>query len=62
MRTQDNLRGSEERITELMVVLLDYLSRIQQGMEQGNWAYVCDKIPRLVRTAEVLSTVLRARR
>jgi hypothetical protein len=48
------LRDAETRIAEDMTGILDFLSRIQQGIEQGNWRYVQDKIPDLVRNAEKL--------
>jgi hypothetical protein len=56
MTIRRQLRDSETRIAEDMTGVLDFLSRIQQGIEQGNWRYVQDKIPDLVRNAERLST------
>jgi hypothetical protein len=54
MSIRRQLRDTETRIAEDMTSILDFLSRIQQGIEQGNWHYVQDKIPDLVRSAERL--------
>lgn len=58
MTNHRRLHGMETRIAEDMTSVLDFLSRIQQGLEQGNWHYVRDKIPDLVRAAERLSAAV----
>lgn len=58
MTIHHRLHGMETRIAEEMTSVLDFLSRIQQGLEQGNWHYVEDKIHHLVRAAERLSAAV----
>jgi hypothetical protein len=52
------LRDTETQIAECMAGVLDFLSRLQSGLEQGNWYYAQDKIPDLIRSAERLRTAL----
>lgn len=49
------LQGLELRISEDMVSVLDFLSRVQQGIEGGDWHYVLDKAGELSRAAQRLS-------
>lgn len=52
------LRDNETRIAEDMTSVLDFLSRLQQGIDEGNWHYAQDKIPDLVRVATRLRIAL----
>jgi hypothetical protein len=52
------LRGMETRIAEDMTSILDFLSRIQQGLDEGNWHYARDKIYEFVRAVERLGVAL----
>lgn len=49
------LRGMELRIAEDMVTVLDYISRVKQGVDGGEWHYVLDKAAELARAAQRLS-------
>lgn len=46
-------RGMELRIAEDMTSILDYLSRLMQGINNGDWHYVYDKANELARTAHL---------
>lgn len=48
------LRGMELRIAEDMTAILDYLSRVKQGVDGGEWHYVFDKAGELARAAQRL--------
>lgn len=48
------LRGMELRIAEDMTSVLDYVSRVKQGVDTGEWHYVLDKAHELARAAERL--------
>lgn len=48
------LRGMETRIAEDMTSILDYVSRVKQGVDTGEWHYVLDKAAELARAAERL--------
>lgn len=37
------LRGMEQRIAEDMIEILDFVSRVKQGVDSGEWHYVLDK-------------------
>lgn len=52
------LRGMETRIAEDMTSVLDFLSRLQGAIEDGNWHYAHDKAGELVRAAKQLETAL----
>lgn len=49
------LRGMELRIAEDMASVLDYVSRVKQGVDGGEWHYVLDKAAELARAAKRLS-------
>ena len=51
----EQLRGMELRIAEDMVTVLDYVSRVKQGVDGGEWHYVLDKAAELARAAQRLS-------
>lgn len=57
---EPRLRGMETRIAEDMTSVLDFLSRIRQGLDEGNWHYARDKIYEFVRAAERLGAALDA--
>jgi hypothetical protein len=44
----------ELRIAEDMIEILDYVSRVKQGVDGGEWHYVLDKAGELARAAEHL--------
>lgn len=48
------LRGMELRIAEDMTAILDYVSRVKQGVDDGEWHYVFDKAGELARAAQRL--------
>jgi hypothetical protein len=50
----DQLRGMELRIAEDMTAILDYLSRLIQGVDDGDWHYVYDKAGELACAAQRL--------
>lgn len=52
------LRGMELRIAEDMTSILDFLSRLQGAIEDGNWHYAHDKTGQLVRAAKQLEAAL----
>ncbi|GAA2779189.1 hypothetical protein [Crossiella cryophila] len=54
----DQLRHQEVRITEDVLALIDYLSRIVSGAGAGNWFYVHEKLPELIRSAYSLTEAL----
>lgn len=49
------LRGMELRLAEDMTAILDYVSRVKQGVDGGEWHYVLDKAGELARAAKRLS-------
>jgi hypothetical protein len=44
----------ELRIAEDMTSVLDFVSRVKQGVDEGNWHYVFDKAGELARAAQRL--------
>jgi hypothetical protein len=48
----------ELRIAEDMTSVLDFLSRLQGAIDDGNWRYAHDKASQLMRAAEQLHTAL----
>lgn len=52
------LRGMELRIAEDMTSVLDFLSRLQGAIDDGNWHYAHDKASQLVRAAQQLEAAL----
>lgn len=52
------LRGMELRIAEDMTSVLDFLSRLQGAIDDGNWHYAHDKAGQLVRVAQQLEAAL----
>jgi hypothetical protein len=49
------LRGMELRIAEDMTAVLDYVSRVKQGIDGGDWHYVLDKAVGLAKVAQQLA-------
>lgn len=52
------LRGMELRIAEDMTSVLDFLSRLQGAIEDGNWNYAHEKAGQLARAANQLTAAL----
>jgi hypothetical protein len=52
------LRGMETRIAEDMTSVLDFLSRLQGAINDGNWHYAHDKAGQLVGAAKQLEAAL----
>lgn len=52
------LRGMETRIAEDMTSVLDFLSRLQGAIDDGNWHFAHDKAGQLVRAAKQLEAAL----
>ena len=58
MNSSRQLRNLETRIDECLTSVLDFLSRIQQGIGEGNWRYAQDKAQELRSAADRLDRVL----
>lgn len=48
------LRGMEQRLAEDMTAVLDYVSRVKQALDAGEWHYLFDKAGQLARAADEL--------
>jgi hypothetical protein len=55
----NELTGTEVRLVEQYVSVLDYLSRCAQAIDHGDWFYLYDKAGTLAEQAERLSTLAR---
>lgn len=48
------LRGMEQRLAEDMTSVLDFVSRLQDAIDAGDWHYLFDKAGQLARAADQL--------
>jgi hypothetical protein len=53
------LRGMEQRLAEDMTSVLDFVSRVQDALDAGNWHYLFDKAGQLARAAGNLQNAAR---